>query len=358
MVDMPTDQSSFWRKNWKLVVNIATFTALAILVVSIRHQIGQTLTDLGRVNVWALVLMVVFQSLNYLAQTKTYKGLFAVLGINFSLKTLLKFSLEMNFVNHVFPSGGAAGLSYFGVRFRQEGVSVAKSTLIQLMKLVLLFLSFEVLLIIGLFILAASGKANNLVILLAGVITTVLLFATVGFVYMLAKKERVNKTFVFVSRTANKFIHLFNRKNPETIRIDGIKGLVDELSENHSLFIKHWRELRAPFWWALAANATEIMTIYVVYLAFGEWVNYGALVLAYAIANFAGLVSILPGGVGIYEGLMTLVLATAGVSAAISLPVTIMYRVLNTAIQLPPGYYFYHRNLRKASKRKATSDVG
>ncbi len=69
------------------------------------------------------------------------------------------------------------------------------------------------------------------------------------------------------------------------------------------------------------------------------------MIIAYAIANFAGLISIAPGGVGIYEGIMTAVLASAGVAAGVSIPVTIMYRILNMAIQLPPGYYFYHKTV-------------
>ena len=87
------------------------------------------------------------------------------------------------------------------------------------------------------------------------------------------------------------------------------------------------------------------MTIYVVYIAFGHYVNIGAVIIAYAIANFAGMVSVLPGGIGIYEALMTAVLATAGVKPELSIPVTIMYRVLNMLIQLPPGYYLYHKFL-------------
>jgi uncharacterized membrane protein YbhN (UPF0104 family) len=71
--------------------------------------------------------------------------------------------------------------------------------------------------------------------------------------------------------------------------------------------------------------------------------------LAYAVANVAGLISVLPGGVGIYEGLMTAVLATAGIPPAVSLPVTVMYRVLNTVIQLPPGYYLYHRAIHRGT---------
>jgi len=74
--------------------------------------------------------------------------------------------------------------------------------------------------------------------------------------------------------------------------------------------------------------------------------NIGAVILAYAVANFAGLVSVLPGGIGIYEALMTAVLVASGVPAAVSLPVTVMYRVVNTAVQIPIGYYFYHRTLQ------------
>jgi uncharacterized protein (TIRG00374 family) len=87
--------------------------------------------------------------------------------------------------------------------------------------------------------------------------------------------------------------------------------------------------------------------VYVVYIAFGSYVNLGAVILAYAVANFAGLVSVLPGGVGVYEALMTAVLVAAGVPARLSLPVTVMYRVLNTLLQLPPGYVLYHRTLRR-----------
>ena len=79
--------------------------------------------------------------------------------------------------------------------------------------------------------------------------------------------------------------------------------------------------------------------------------NLGAVILAYAVANFAGLVSVMPGGVGIYEALMTGVLVAAGVPAALSLPVTVMYRVLSTLIQVPPGWYFYHKTLTSNSSQ-------
>src|SRR5438105_15803577 len=101
-----------------------------------------------------------------------------------------------------------------------------------------------------------------------------------------------------------------------------------------------------PFFYMLIANATEVAAVYVVYIAFGHLVNVGAVILAYAVANFAGLISVLPAGIGVYEGLMTAVLAATGIPAGLSIPVTIMYRVVNMVIQLTPGYYFYPKALR------------
>ncbi|MDB5166532.1 MAG: hypothetical protein JWM37_604 [Candidatus Saccharibacteria bacterium] len=318
-----------------------------VLVYAIREQLVQTFDNLGRVYAWLLLLIIPIQILNYIAQAKTYQGLFKVLGTELPFKKLFKLSVELNFVNHVFPSGGVTGISYFGVRLKQSGLTAGKSTIVQLMKLVLMFLSFELMLIAGFIMLASGGKANGFVILLCGALAVLMIGGTAGFGYMVGDKRRIDKFFVVSTKLLNKIIQLVRWSDPETIKIDKARNVVNDIHENYSIFKNNRRQLQAPFWWSLAANLTEVMTIYVVYLAFGEYVNFGAVILAYAVANFAGLVSVLPGGVGVYEGLMTLTLASAGVSAAISLPVTIMYRVLSTGLQIPPGYFLYHRNLRR-----------
>jgi hypothetical protein len=97
-----------------------------------------------------------------------------------------------------------------------------------------------------------------------------------------------------------------------------------------------------------------VLSIYTVYIAFGELINPGAIILAYAIANFAGIISVLPGGIGIYEALMTGVLVAAGVPASLSLPVTIMYRILNMSIALPQGGYLYYRALHGKPVKPST----
>lgn len=340
-------------RKWKLILNMVTLAALAFLVYAIREQLATTLNNLTHVNAWALLLLIPVELLNYHAQARLYQRLFAIVGNNLPYKFLYKMSLELNFVNHVFPSGGVTGISYFGVRLRDgDEISGGKATFIQIMKLAMTFLSFEVLIVFGLLSLAVRGHANNLTILVAGSLSTLLLVGTVGFVYIVGSKQRINNFTSTTTRGVNRLIQIIRPKQPETVSIESVSKIFDDFHDSYARLRTRSGELKAPFFYALLMNATEVGALYVFYIAFGHYVNLGAIILAYAIANFAGLVSVLPGGIGIYEALMTAVLASTGVAAAVSLPVTVMYRVLNTLIQLPPGYYLYHQNLTNAKPAK------
>jgi uncharacterized protein (TIRG00374 family) len=342
--------------HWKVLVNVVTLVALVVLIIASWGQLGQTFHDLFRVHAWALLLIIPVEYLNYDAQARLYQGLFAITGNRLEYWPLFKSSLELNFVNSVFPSGGVTGISYFGMRMRGANLTGAKATLVQLMKLVLLFLSFEVLIVLALVFLAIDGHINNLILLLAGSITTLLVVGTAAFAFIIGSRKRISSFFTWGTVQLNRLIHLVRPQHHETINVERVRLVFEDLHENYMLVRKDWRQLKWPFVWALLANFWEIMAVYVVYIAFGQLVNFGAVILAYAVANFAGLVSILPGGIGIYEGLMTLVLATAGIPSRLSLPVTVMYRVLNMLVQLPPGYYLYQKALH--SKKPAEVAAG
>jgi len=340
------NESHWLRGHWKLILNIATLVALGGLVFALRDQVVDVFRRLDEVKWWALALLVPIQIFNYHCQAMMYRRMFAIVGNTIGYRKLIEVSLELNFVNNVFPSGGVSGISYFGLRLRDNQVTGAKATLVQIMKLGLLFLSFEVLVVVGLFILAWADKVNGLVLLLAGSLSTLMVVGTLAFAYIIGSRERITAFFTIVTKALNWLIRLVVPRKPEAINIASAQESFNDMHENYMLFRTKLNELRSPFWWALLANTAEVFSIYVVYIAFGEWVNLGAIILAYAIANFAGFVSVLPGGVGVYEILMTGVMTIAGVPAALTIPVVVMYRVLNTLIQLPPGFYFYHKAIQ------------
>lgn len=333
------------QRRWKTALTTVTLIALAGLAYAVRHQLLDTVRNLWEVNLIVLVFVIPLSLMNHLAQARLYKGLFEILGDRFRLRSLVRLSYELNFINTVFPSGGVSGFSYISYRMKNEGVSTAKATLVQIMRFFLVFVAFQVLLFVGLIALAIGGQANDFIILVAGSLSTLLLISTMGFAYIIGSKSRINGFFTLITRGINRVIKVVRPKHPETINISRVKAVFTELHENYLHIKRNLSGLKKPLFYALVANVTEIASIYTVYIAFGDLVNPGAVILAYAVANFAGLVSVLPGGVGIYEALMTGVLVAGGVPAALSLPVTVMYRVLSMLLQLPPGYFSYQKAL-------------
>jgi len=333
----------FKQKRWKVILTLITFLALGVLIFAIRKQIMETIANFGRVNTMILLLMPLWTFVNYHAYTKMYQNIFGIIGNKVDYKPMLRTTIELNFVNIVFPSGGVTGVSYFGARMRSLGVRASNATLIQIIRYILLFIAIQILLLVAFIALAVEGKANSFLLFTGGSVITILAFGTLLVAYIADSKTRIRAFLGFLTRVANRAIYVFRPKHPETINISKAEQGFNELHKNYVVLKKDYKKLKRPLAWAIAVAAAEIAAIYTVYLAFGAVINPGAIVLAYAIANLAGLISVLPGGIGIYEALMTAVLVASGVPAGVSIPVTIMYRVINMTMQLSIGYYFYHK---------------
>lgn len=333
------------KHHWKMIFTWVTIFAMVGLAYVLREQIYETIKNLGRVNLYILLLLIPLHIASYYSQGKLYQGLFRAVGERFRMRSMYRLTLELNFINNVFPSGGVSSFSYMSLRLRNENVKAGKATLVQLMRFFLIFISFQVLLFLGVFMLALHGRVSNMTILAASSITTLVIVGTALMAYVIGNKSRIKAFFTFVTQILNNVIRVVRPKHKETINISRAQGAFVELHENYMQIRRDIVKLRRPFWFALCFSLFEILSIYTVYLAFGELVNPGAIIVAYAIANFAGVISVLPGGIGIYEALMTGVLVAAGVPASLSLPVTIMYRVLNMSIALPQGGWLYYRAL-------------
>jgi uncharacterized protein (TIRG00374 family) len=342
-----SESPTFWRRNWRTIITVITFAALGALIYALRDQIINTFRNLEDVNLAILLAMPIFQFAHYHFVALFYRRLFRILKEYVRYKFLLKTALELNFVNLVFPSGGVSGFSYFSIRMRTKGVSAGKSTLVMTMRFVLLFVAFQIFLFLGLLLLALDGKANNFMILIASSLATLLFVFTAGLTYVIGSEKRIDNFLTFVTKIVNRVIQVVRPKYPETINLVRARRAFQEYHGNYNILRTKYTKLRKPLVYALLINLTEVATIYTVFIAFGQWINPGAVIIAYAVANFAGLISVLPGGIGIYEALMTGVLAAGGVPASLSLPIIVTYRVINIGIQLPFGAYFYNRSLHE-----------
>ncbi|MCA1807624.1 MAG: flippase-like domain-containing protein [Actinobacteria bacterium] len=329
----------------KLYVTVITFVALLAISYSIRDEIMATIANLRSATLWPIIAIVPLAFLNHFVLGKLYQSVFRILGDRFRTRSMIRLSLELNFVNLVFPSAGVSGFSYLGIRMKGEEIEPGKSALVQAMRFTMLFISFQLLLGVGLLLLSLVGRVNNFVILVAASLSTLLFVGTILVGFIVSSKQRINGFFTGLTKVTNRLIQIVRPKHPETINIKRVEKVFTDLHNNYKLIRSNITELRRPILFAFASNVTEITSVYLAFTAFGATVNPGAIIIAYAVANFAGVLSILPGGIGVYEGLMTGVLVATGVPVAVSLPAIVTFRVVSMLSQVPAGYYFYQKNL-------------
>ena len=348
---------------FKIVVNIITLVAFLVLIYLSRNQIQETLTQLPNIAWWFLVLQIPIQLISYMAIAHLYYSYFqsiAKLG-QLKLKEMYKISLELHFVNNIFPSGGVSGFSYLSLRLRPLGINFATSTLSQSLRFVLSFVSYLPILGVGLLFLAFGGQADDSMLLLGGSLFSLIVVGTLIFVYLIGSKKRINEFVDWLPKAINKIVQVMHyRSDKEFISLSKVERVLNEIHIGYMRIYKDWPAIKKPFFYALVNNLFQLSTLYLVFLAFGVMVNPGAIILAYAVANFAGLIAITPGGIGVYEFLMTSVLSTSGVDPAIALQATLAYRMSSLLIFVPVGYVLYYHTVNRrqveSSSIKATAD--
>jgi uncharacterized protein (TIRG00374 family) len=342
----------------KLIINIVTICALAVLIYFSWPQITEGLKEIGGAKWSMIALMIPLQIFNFYAVGMIYYSYFSDnRHSKVTRKNMFKVALELNFVNHVFPSGGVAGFTYLGYRMKHYGVAVSRTTLAQTLRFALTFLSFLVLLFIGLFMLSFGASSSGVTVFIGLSIAFLTLFGTILGIFIVSDEQRIKSFTAFLPRLLNAVLKPFNKGRNNTINVAKIEKLFADLHADYVVLMRDRKRLKRPFLWALAVNASEVLTIYLAYLALGQTVNPGAVILAYSVASFAGLVSILPGGIGVYEALMTTTLAAAGVPKALALSATLIYRIFTMIIFVPAGFILYQLALRKGETEVITRDA-
>ncbi len=332
---------------WKLWLNIITLGALALLIILARHDIYQAIARIKDLNGLVLLLFIPALFLSFYTLAKFFAEFFKATGQKVAMKVLLRAMVELNFVNHVFPSGGVSGASYLSWRLRAFEISTAKSTFAQLTRFSFAFAGYIFMMLISLVLLAMDGHASSLVILIVSAIVFTLLFSMVVLVYALQSEKRTAWFAEGLVRWLNRAIHMVRPKHPETIKFRRVKKTLFELHEDYELVRGDLGKMKRVFAWNFAASLAELSLLYLTFVAHGVWVNPGAVVVAFVIATAAGLIAIFPGGIGIYEPLMTAVFISVGIPAGVAVSVTLIYRTLSLVLSLLSGGVLYQRALNK-----------
>ncbi len=330
--------------NWRRLLLLAAFVAVMILIISNLGQLDQFLHLLKQLRWYLLSLVFIIQAISYYANAKYYQSVLAIFDYQVPFYILYELALSVNFVNQVFPTGGVSGASHLSSQLMGR-VPVGKTTLIQLLRYIFTYLSFLVVLVAGFLMLFLGGNVNRITVRIILLMIVVILVGSGVMLVLIRDRSRVEKIAQSGVRGIYRVLNWFSRKKKRQLNEQKLKQFFDDFYHGYEILLANPRRWRRPLQYTLLGNLAEVGTVYAVFIAFNHWVNFGAVVVAYLVANIVSLVSVFAGGVGFYEAAMVATLVALGLPLTISLSAVLVYRVLNFWLFLPFGFYFYRKRL-------------
>jgi len=340
-------------RGWLTVI---TTVLLLLVVVAAWPEILKAWNLIGSINLWILALLIPIQLFSYYA---TGGMIFSYLRSKGNLKDMSHFgmtrlALELNFVNHILPSGGAAGFSYLSWVLNHHGVSAARSTMAQIVRFALTFVSFIAIMVIAVVLLIIDHKIDRVIILLCSGLVAACIAATVGAIYVIGSKRRLETFSQWLTRRVNAVVRFFTRgRKKQAVKPNTIPTFFSELHDDYLAIRRDRRILIRPFIWALLANLADIALIWVAFWSLGFAINPAILFIAFGLASIASAVSVTPGGAGVYETIMIAFLASSNVAANVAIAGTLIARVTLILGTILFGYLFYQFTVVKYGKRSS-----
>lgn len=342
-------------RGWATIV---TLVLLTVVVIIAWPQIVKAWGLMGEVDLWVLLLLIPVQLASYYA---TGGMIFSYLRAKGNLEdmshwSMTRLALELNFVNHILPSGGAAGFSYLAWVLKKHKVSVSRSTMAQIIRFVLTFASFIALLLVSILILAIERKVDSVIVVIGLVLVITAVGATSVGIWLIKSNARLRRFSAWLTTKINGFVRWITRgRKRKVVKEEMFLEFFDGLHDDYLAIRRDRKILLTPFVWATIANILDVALIWIAFWALGYPLDPALLFIAFGVASIAGAVSVTPGGAGVYEAVMVAFLATSGVTPEVAIAGTLLARVTLLAGTILFGYVFYQLTIIKYGKRPANS---
>lgn len=339
-------------------LSLITVLLVAGIIFISRDELVQAWHLLGQVDLWILSLLIPAQVVTYYIGGEMMFSYLRAKGSTREIPAtdLTQMALEMNFVNHVLPSGGVSGISYMTWRLGKYNISPGRAAMAQLVRFAMAFVAYIALLPLAIFVVTLDGELNRWVIFISFSIVLVTVIAGVGAMYVLSSRRRMWDFANWLVRTGNRTIRKvsFGRKK-NILKYRQVERFFTDLHFDYKSLQKDRFILVKPFLWGVAYTIGDVLMFVITFWAMGVTVNPAPILIAYGVAIVAGTVSVTPGGAGAYEAVMIGFLAIAGVDKGEAIAGIVLTRVILLLGTIGLGYVFYQRSLLKYGKQSNTS---
>jgi len=335
-------------KRGRIVLSVITVGLIGALVYFARADIAEAFRLATTARLGYLLLLIPLQALMYFTAGQVY---FSYLSAKkqisrVSIARRMRLALELNFVKNIIPAGGVAGVGYMAWRLKSWGLKAGPAALAQLVRYLVVLLASIALVFLASIRLVMDG-AGWLPVLLGIGLSLGALAIILVLSWILKDRRRINWTGRMASKVVNLVVAaatLGRRKR--TLTAKSVDEFLGDLHEDYVKLLKNKKALVPPLLWAGFYVICDTATFFVVFLALGEWVDFGAVLIGQILASVVGTIVQTPGnGAGFYEATMTGFFAMLGIPFATAIAAALMTRIAVLLGTIIFGWAFYQHAL-------------
>lgn len=318
---------------WRLL-----FVAFIWLVVTRFAEIETlVLTALNGRAEW-LLLAVLFQFTYYSLYSNVFRLAMEMLGVRIPWRVMLPSTFATMFVNVVAPLGGASGVAVFVDQAIKRKQSPTRTAAGALLAIISDFSAFSLILVTGLAYLFIN-KDLKVYELVAAVL---LLALTVGMTSILLlglwQPALLRRLLDWVHRLVNGLFARMKRVSP--LGLEWVDRTFEDFVGIGKAIHSNPKGLGRLFLMSFAAYSMDLISLWMIFRAFGQSVHFGVLVAGFSMGILFWVITITPQGIGLVEGMMALVYTSLGVDANLATVIALTFRGLTFWIPFFLGFIF------------------
>ncbi len=328
-----SSKTIFWVLSWVVAIAILVFVcSYTIKLSDITDFVAITETAKP---VWILGIIIA-QLGTYVNVAWMYRIMLKVAGHDISIIKLLPLSVEKLAIDQFIPTAGLGGSALVVQGLRRNGASSHVAVAMVIIGVAAWYLAGDIAGIIGLW------TVRDFPVIFSGGLIVVLLYTAIS--------------VVIISITLKAVRMKWFTKLRQLIPIKPVQHFLDELIETRKAGIL----TKKLFGKVLALQITLILldaaTLAFACAALGSPIPFHFAIAGYILANIAATLSILPGGLGVFEGGSVAILSLLGLSPATALAATVLYRGFSLWLPLIPGALFARHEIHQAHTRELNGE--
>ena len=343
----------------KITLRPILYAILAILFGRFIYLNNGQLVEIAAVlrnGIWYYLLIVtVLFGLAVQNQGRLYSSIYAQLRLPPERKKLSAIFLVSRFMSVAAPSGGLSGAVPFIQDARRRKLGVGSVLVANLIYLIVWYSTFTVILLLGLLHLFLSHdlqwfEVAESIILISFTVMLVAILAMAWLApgWLSAILHRITHLAAWVARRL---------KRPIPLTIAQTDALADELT--HTIYlIRHagWGPALRPFGMAFINEILNLLILFFVALAFGIKMGMGVLIATYSIGILFFLISPTPGGLGLVEGILILVMTSLDIPDESAATITLAYRGFTFWLPFILGFFALRRLEKQTEQTQQTQE--